>query len=146
LSLKFPLAETKSKISTTNSESIDLSGCKVLIVDDNRVNVMVLKKTLEKLGVQSESASDGFEAVKAARKNCYHLIFMDIHMPKMDGLRATREIRKFNKDIGIIGLSADVTREAIDEAKGVGMNDYFTKPISFDKLRKHLPNYLVKIS
>ena len=71
---------------------------------------------------------------------------MDIHMPKMDGLRATREIRKFNKDIGIIGLSADVTREAIDEAKGVGMNDYFTKPISFDKLRKHLPNYLVKIS
>jgi len=146
VSLKFPLSKTKSKTSTSNTESIDLSGCKVLIVDDNRVNVMVLEKTLEKLGVQSESVSDGLEAVYAVQKNCYHLIFMDIHMPKMDGLRATEEIRKFNKDIGIIGLSADVTKEAIDEAKGVGMNDYFTKPISFDKLRKHLPNYLVKIS
>jgi len=146
LSLKFPLSETKSKTSTTNSESIDLSGCKVLIVDDNRVNVMVLKKTLEKLGVQSESVSDGLEALNTVQNNCYDLVFMDIHMPKMDGLSATREIRKFNKDIGIIGLSADVTKEAIDEAKGVGMNEYFTKPISFDKLRKHLPNYLVKIS
>ncbi|MEC8832430.1 MAG: response regulator, partial [Bacteroidota bacterium] len=65
---------------------------------------------------------------------------------KMDGLSATKEIRKFNQNIGIIGLSADVTKEAIDEAKNVGMNDYFTKPISFDKLRRHLPNYLFKIS
>lgn len=146
LSLKFPLSETKSKTSTNYFESIDLSGCKVLIVDDNRVNIMVLKKTLEKLGVHSDSVSNGLEAVKAVRKNYYHLVFMDIHMPKMDGLKATKEIRKFNKSIGIIGLSADVTKEAIDEAKGVGMNDYLTKPISFDKLRNHLPHYLVEIS
>jgi len=145
LSLTLPLSKTKSKTSTANTDSIDLSGCKILIVDDNRINVMVLKKTLEKLGVQSESVTNGLEAINAVQKNCYDLIFMDIHMPKMDGLNATKEIRKFNNNIGIIGLSADVTKEAIDEAKGVGMNDYFTKPISFDKLRKHLPNYLVKI-
>ncbi len=146
LSLEFPLSETQNKTINTNTESVDLSGCKVLIVDDNRVNVMVLKKTLEKLGVRSESVSNGLEAVNAAKNNCYDLIFMDIHMPKMDGLSATKEIRKFNKAIGIIGLSADVTKEAIDEAKGVGMNEYFTKPISFDKLRKYLPSYLIKIS
>lgn len=146
LHLKFPLYETKNKSSSNNTEPIDLSGCKILIVDDNRVNVMVLKKTLENLGVHSDSVSNGLEAVEAVKKSDYNLVFMDIHMPKMDGLTATKKIRKFNKNIGIIGLSADVTKEAIDEAKGVGMDDYFTKPISFDKLRKHLPNYLVKIS
>lgn len=146
LSLKFPISSTTGTVKKIHKESIDLSGCKVLIVDDNRVNVMVLKKTLENLGVHSDSACNGIEAIEAIKKNDYHLVFMDIHMPKMDGLRATKEIRKFNKTIGIIGLSADVTKEAIDEAKGVGMNDYFTKPISFDKLRKHLPSYLIKIS
>ncbi|MDF0715231.1 response regulator [Muricauda sp. 334s03] len=146
LSLKFPISDGSSTIKNTGQESIDLSGCNVLIVDDNRVNVMVLKKTLENLGVHSDSVSNGVEAIEAVKRNDYHLVFMDIHMPKMDGLRATKEIRKFNRTIGIIGLSADVTKEAIDEAKGVGMNDYFTKPISFDKLRKHLPGYLFKIS
>ena len=110
------------------------------------MNVIVLQKTLENLGVHSDSVSNGVEAIEAVKRNGYHLVFMDVHMPKMDGFKATMEIRKFNETIGIIGLSADVTKEAIDEAKGVGMNDYFTKPISFDKLRKHLPNYLIKIS
>ena len=146
LSLKFPVSDSDSTTKSVGQESIDLSGCRVLIVDDNRVNVMVLKKTLENLGVHSDSVSNGIEAIEAVKKNDYHLVFMDIHMPKMDGLRATKKIRKFNKTIGIIGLSADVTKEAIDEAKGVGMNDYLTKPISFDKLRKHLPSYLIKIS
>ncbi|MBO0330525.1 response regulator [[Muricauda] lutisoli] len=146
LSLKFPISETGNTPTSTAKELIDLSGCRVLIVDDNRVNVMVLKKTLENLGVDSDSATNGLEAIEAVKKNDYHLVFMDIHMPKMDGLRATQEIRKFNDTIGIIGLSADVTKEAIDEAKGVGMNDYFTKPISFEKLQKHLPSYLIKIS
>lgn len=146
LSLKFPISNSGNTIKSQGQESIDLSGFRVLIVDDNRVNVIVLKKTLENLGVYSDSASNGIEAIEAVKKNDYHLVFMDIHMPKMDGLRATKEIRKFNQTIGIIGLSADVTKEAIDEAKGVGMNDYFTKPISFDKLRKHLPSYLIKIS
>ena len=146
LSLKLPISETKIETRTTNSEPINLSGCKVLVVDDNKVNVMVLKKTLENLGVQSDAVCNGMEAIEAVKKNEYHLVFMDIHMPKMDGLTATKKIREFNKDIGIIGLSADVTKEAIDEAKGVGMDDYFTKPISFDKLRMHLPHYLIKMS
>ena len=76
----------------------------------------------------------------------YDLVFMDVHMPDMDGFQATEEIRRFNQEITIIGLSADVTKEAIDEAKGVGMNDYLTKPISFSKLRTHLPSYLTKVS
>ncbi len=146
LNLELPISEVKQDSSLPSLEQIDFSGCKVLIVDDNRVNVIVLKMSLEKLGIQAESVCNGLQAVEAVTKNGYDLVFMDIHMPNMDGFQATKEIRKINKHIAIIGLSADVTKEAIDEAKGVGMNDYLTKPISFDKLRNHLPNYLVKMS
>ena len=146
LSLAFPLSETRRETRIQNPEFFQYDGCKVLIVDDNRVNVKVLKMTLEKLGVNADSACNGLEAVEAIKNNSYDLVFMDVHMPDMDGFQATQEIRKFNQEITIIGLSADVTKEAIDEAKGVGMNDYLTKPISFSKLRTHLPSYLTKVS
>ncbi|MCB0372684.1 MAG: response regulator [Muricauda sp.] len=146
LSLAFPLSETRRETRTQNPEFFQYDGCKVLIVDDNRVNVKVLKMTLEKLGVNADSACNGLEAVEAIKNNSYDLVFMDVHMPDMDGFQATEEIRRFNQEITIIGLSADVTKEAIDEAKGVGMNDYLTKPISFSKLRTHLPSYLTKVS
>lgn len=146
LSLTFPLSEIKREIGIQSAELFQYDGCKVLIVDDNRVNVKVLKMTLEKLGVNADAVCNGLEAVEAIKNNSYDLVFMDVHMPSMDGFQATKEIRKFNQEIGIIGLSADVTKEAIDEAKGVGMNDYLTKPISFSKLRTHLPSYLTKVS
>ncbi len=146
LSLHFPLSKTKKKKGVQSSEILHYDGCQILIVDDNRVNVKVLKMTLEKLGVNADAVCNGLEAVEAIKNNSYDLVFMDVHMPSMDGFQATKEIRKFNQEIGIIGLSADVTKEAIDEAKGVGMNDYLTKPISFSKLRTHLPTYLTKVS
>ncbi|WP_431162588.1 response regulator [Flagellimonas beolgyonensis] len=146
LSLHFPLSKTKKKKGVQSSELLHYDGCQILIVDDNRVNVKVLKMTLEKLGVNADAVCNGLEAVEAIKNNSYDLVFMDVHMPSMDGFQATKEIRKFNQEIGIIGLSADVTKEAIDEAKGVGMNDYLTKPISFSKLRTHLPTYLTKVS
>ena len=146
LSLHFPLSKTKKKKGVQSSEILHYDGCQILIVDDNRVNVKVLKMTLEKLGVNADAVCNGLEAVEAIKNNSYDLVFMDVHMPSMDGFQATKEIRKLNQEIGIIGLSADVTKEAIDEAKGVGMNDYLTKPISFSKLRSHLPTYLTKVS
>ena len=146
LTLEFPISEVKPDTSLVHPEQLDLSGCKVLIVDDNRVNVIVLKMSLEKLGIQSDFVCNGLQAVEAVDKYDYDLVFMDVHMPNMDGFQATKEIRKINQEIAIIGLSADVTKEAIDEAKGVGMNDYLTKPISFDKLRSILPIYLIKVS
>ena len=127
------------------SDSIDLTGFKVLIVDDNKVNVVVLKKTLDAFGINTYWVGNGKEAVKAVAENQYDLVFMDIHMPEMDGFEATEEIRKTHKDLVIIGFSADVTKETIQGAKEVGMNDYFTKPITFDKLRQNLSKYLVRV-
>lgn len=144
ISLKFPITEVQPEIKAVVDNSIDLSGFKVLIVDDNKVNVIVLKKTLDAFGINTYWVGNGKEAVTAVAENQYDLVFMDIHMPEMDGFEATLEIRKANKDLVIIGFSADVTKETIQGAKEVGMNDYFTKPISFDKLRQNLSKYLIR--
>lgn len=141
--LKFPLSEAGKKDRSPEPHLIDLSGHKVLIVDDNKVNSMVLQKTMDNFGIDSYWVRDGGEAVEAVAKNDYDLIFMDIHMPEMNGFEATKEIRKTNKEIIIIGFSADVTKETIQGARDVGMNDYLTKPISYDKLRQSLSDYLV---
>ena len=145
ISLKFPITEMQPKTKEPISNSIDLTGFKVLIVDDNKVNVVVLKKTLDAFGINTYWVGNGKEAVKAVSENQYDLVFMDIHMPEMDGFEATEEIRKTQKDLVIIGFSADVTKETIQGAKEVGMNDYFTKPITFDKLRQNLSKYLVRV-
>jgi signal transduction histidine kinase len=145
ISLKFPITEVQPEIKEAVDNGIDLSGFKVLIVDDNKVNVIVLKKTLDAFGINTYWVGNGKEAVRAVSENQYDLVFMDIHMPEMDGFEATLEIRKTNKDLVIIGFSADVTKETIQGAKEVGMNDYFTKPISFDKLRQNLSKYLIRV-
>ncbi|MCK0192227.1 response regulator [Arenibacter sp. F20364] len=145
ISLKFPITEVQPEIKVAIANSIDLSGFKVLIVDDNKVNVIVLKKTLDAFGINTYWVGNGKEAVTAVAENHYDLVFMDIHMPEMDGFEATLEIRKTNKDLVIIGFSADVTKETIQGAKEVGMNDYFTKPITFDKLRQNLSKYLIRV-
>jgi CheY-like chemotaxis protein len=145
ISLKFPITEVQPEIKEAVDNGVDLSGFKVLIVDDNKVNVIVLKKTLDAFGINTYWVGNGKEAVRAVSENQYDLVFMDIHMPEMDGFEATLEIRKTNKDLVIIGFSADVTKETIQGAKEVGMNDYFTKPISFDKLRQNLSKYLIRV-
>ncbi|TQO38471.1 signal transduction histidine kinase [Arenibacter algicola] len=145
ISLRFPITEMQPEVDAPISDSIDLTGFKVLIVDDNKVNVVVLKKTLDAFGINTYWVGNGKEAVKAVAENQYDLVFMDIHMPEMDGFEATEEIRKTHKDLVIIGFSADVTKETIQGAKEVGMNDYFTKPITFDKLRQNLSKYLVRV-
>ncbi|WP_176328506.1 response regulator [Arenibacter amylolyticus] len=145
LKFNFPLSEVTQIRAERSPESIDLSGFRILIVDDNKINMMVLKKTMDNFGVHSSCVSNGKEAVKAVANGEYDLVFMDVHMPEMDGFEATKEIRKTNKDIVIIGFSADVTKETIQGAKDVGMNDYFTKPMSFDKLKQNLANYLIKV-
>ncbi|RAJ11535.1 response regulator [Arenibacter echinorum] len=145
ISLTFPITEMQPETNAPISNSIDLTGFKVLIVDDNKINVMVLKKTLDAFGINTYWVGNGKEAVTAVAENQYDLVFMDIHMPEMDGFEATEEIRKTQKDLIIIGFSADVTKETIQGAKEVGMNDYYTKPITFDKLRQNLSKYLVRV-
>ncbi len=141
LPLKLAPEDGPEEKRTENQKNV-FEGKKILIVEDNAMNVMVLQKVLEQFRIETDVADNGMVALDKVEEEDYDLVFMDIHMPEMDGFEATRVIRKKNRDLIIIGLSANVTREAIDEAKEVGMQDYLTKPFSRDKLLALLQRFL----
>jgi CheY-like chemotaxis protein len=111
---------------------------RVLVAEDNKVNQKLVLMLLKKLGVDAELASDGAQAIAAAEGNGYDLVLMDVEMPEVDGLTATREIRSRlppDRQPVIFGLTAHVTTEYRDICLSAGMDGYLTKPIEQDKLR-----------
>ncbi len=139
ISTLFKIAKNQEKeISIEIKKNINLSDLSVLIVDDNNINIIVLKKLLETMDVKADTAENGKIALKKVAQKNYQLIFMDIHMPEMDGFETTEVIRKHNKDVIIFGLSANVTTEAINKAIFSGMNNYLPKPFKKELLYKML--------
>jgi CheY-like chemotaxis protein len=93
---------------------------------------------LQKLGIQADLATDGAQAIAAAMETHYDLVLMDVQMPEVDGLAATREIRKrlsADRQPTIFGLTAHATTEYRDICLGAGMNGHLTKPLEREKLR-----------
>ena len=117
------------------------SNIQVLAVDDNPANLKLILTLLDSLGVEVVGASGGEEAVKKAQKTEFDLIFMDIQMPNMDGLTATRHIRRAevsNRHVPIIALTAHALAEERDAMLEAGMDDYLAKPIDEDQLQRTL--------
>lgn len=109
----------------------------ILIVEDNNINVLVLNNLLQKIGARKIAvAHHGREALGACDGTRFDLIFMDTHMPEMDGLEATRQLREREVGTYIIGVSADAMNGDRGNALAVGMNDYITKPVSITSLRQ----------
>ncbi|MBN1983313.1 MAG: response regulator [Chitinivibrionales bacterium] len=118
---------------------------RVLVVDDNAINVMLLVKVLTKAGIMCDTVENGLQALEALEKNHYDLIFMDCLMPVMDGYDATRAIRQREGDTKhtiIIALSADAFEENQRKCKAVGMDDFICKPYRPDEVIKVLHTYL----
>ena len=138
--LKYPILDIQKEenVKFENQKDINLKNLNVLIIDDNKLNIIVLKKILEDFGVKADSANNGKVGLKKFKEKNYQLIFMDIHMPEMDGWETTKKIRELNKDVIIFGLSANVTTEAIDKALESGMNNYLSKPFKKEHLYKLL--------
>lgn len=112
---------------------------RILVVEDNSINILVLTNLLKKLGGQHVSvAKTGCEALDVCQEQRFDLIFMDTHMPEMDGLEATRQLRAKDLQTYIIGVSADAMSDDRSNALATGMNDYITKPVSLTSLRKAL--------
>jgi len=110
---------------------------KVLLVDDNLVNVKVATGILRKLGITPEVATNGIEAVKAWQEGQYDIILMDCMMPEMDGFEATRRIRKAETDthVSIIAMTANAMEGDRENCLQSGMDDYVAKPIKVKELR-----------
>ena len=126
-------AETAGK-GAENHASI--RGAKVLLVEDNELNQEVASEILVQAGCAVSLAADGGEAVKKVQETDYDLVLMDVQMPVMDGLAATREIRKLSRlaALPIIAMTANAMKEDRDRCLAAGMNAYITKPIDPDAL------------
>lgn len=111
---------------------------RVLLAEDNKVNQMVGRALLERLGCTVDIANDGFEAEQMTEANDYDVVLMDVQMPNRSGLEATETIRKREEGTGkrllIIALTAHALTEHRDMCLSAGMDDYLTKPISADRL------------
>jgi CheY-like chemotaxis protein len=115
---------------------------RILLVEDNAVNCKVAMHMLAKLQVQVEVATNGLEAVQKATESPYDLILMDCHMPEMDGYEATRTLRAQGVQTPIIALTANALEEDREKCLACGMNDYLSKPIQADMLRRTLAQWL----
>ena len=123
----------------------ELSGS-VMLVDDNETNLLLGAMILESMGLEVTKVDRGAAAVAAARQQQFDLILMDISMPDIDGLEATRQIRTFASidQLPIVALTAHIDNEEKAACLEIGMNDYLTKPIIREELNKALATWLAK--
>ena len=123
----------------------DLKGMNILVAEDNDVNWEIVSAMLEMFGITSERAENGrvcVEKMQSAEIGRYDLVFMDIQMPEMNGLDATREIRKFTQTwastIPIVAMTADAFSENVTECLNAGMNGHIAKPIDIKLVIKEI--------
>jgi len=121
---------------------IALENRKVLVVEDNKINQMITKKILEKNKMECLVADNGMDAIKLVQEHNFDVVLMDIHMPGISGIEATQEIRKFNKQLPIIALTAVTIDENLDDFYRAGFNEIIPKPFKteefFEKIYRTL--------
>jgi signal transduction histidine kinase/HPt (histidine-containing phosphotransfer) domain-containing protein len=120
---------------------------RVLLVEDNMTNQQVALGMLRKLGLRADAVANGEEALTALASIPYGLVLMDMRMPVMDGVEATRQIRNplsfvLNHDVSIVAMTANVMESDRENCRVAGMNDFVPKPISMGVLRKALQKWL----
>jgi CheY-like chemotaxis protein len=142
--------ETNESAPLSDFENIDLSGKRVLLVEDNELNMEIATEILNMTKVTVESAMDGdvaVDMVKANEKGYYDLIFMDVQMPRMDGYEATRIIRKLDDGLGadvpIIAMTANAFSEDVQKALNAGMNEHVSKPLDLKSLASILKKWVL---
>jgi len=140
--LEFPSTTDLTGLSSPSDRSH--RGLEVLLVEDNAVNQAVAQMMLEHLGCKVWTATDGVEATVLLEHGRFDLIFMDLHMPRMDGLAATRWLRTAEGDgpgTPVIAVTANVRPGTREACKDAGMNDFIAKPVSTEALRNALDRW-----
>lgn len=141
--------EIKKDFIPIPNESQVLESTKVLLVEDNLVNQFILSKILRTMGIEPVMVGDGVEACEAVRKSDFDIVLMDVQMPRMNGLEATRAILA-DPDVYpkpyIIAITANALKEDERDCLEAGMNDFISKPVTYEKLRERIRHGLGAIS
>lgn len=140
-SFRLPYKEGKALALTPNADVAKLAGKKVLLAEDNAVNLLLATRILEKNGLLIDSATDGKIALEKASKNHYDFILMDMQMPELSGTEATEEIRKLGFDRPIIAMTANTADSDKEACINAGMSDYLAKPIEQQQLLRKLEHW-----
>ena len=143
-----PVSGEKTTV-TSQPEEISFTGKRILVVEDNELNMEIICTILENYGIKTEQAVNGKEAVRRMEESVpgyYDMIFMDIMMPEMDGLEATRTIRNLDREdckkIPIYAMSANAFDEDVKRSLASGMNGHLSKPVNLQVLEKTLQKVL----
>jgi len=137
----FELSE-KPQIATPPKNSAKIVDHHVLVVDDNKINLLITKKNVEKIpGYSCETTSSGRQALSMIKKKDFDLVLMDINMPDMDGFECTKHIRLFNPNIPILALTALNSSEINKKATLCGINQIITKPYNFENFQTAIKQY-----
>ncbi|MDO6427509.1 CHASE3 domain-containing protein [Thalassotalea sp. 1_MG-2023] len=148
-----PLVETSENVDSKqygqqqlvseNNKLAEQKPLKILIAEDNKINQVIADKLFDKLGYKVDIANDGVEALKAAMKNSYDIIFMDMQMPTMDGVTATRKIIESMPDNhpAIVAMTANVLEDDKEKCFQAGMVGFIAKPIDANEVIKILHQY-----
>ena len=137
----------KSENQTKRKARLKIDGAKVLVVDDNEMNLKVAKNLLKLSGIIPDLASSGPEAIEKIRVNDYHIVFLDHMMPKMDGIEVLHKLREdhiLKKETSVVALTANAIVGAKEMYLNAGFDDYLSKPIDLSKLEDMLVKYLPK--
>ncbi len=138
--LKVETSNDLASVRDANSAKLP-AGLKVLLAEDNAINAVVAQALLEQLDCVVEHVDNGLKAAARVEEGGIDVVFMDVHMPVMDGIEATTRIRKLSGTLGntpVIGLTAEAFKERHTVFKAAGMNDIVTKPVTVDALQESL--------
>ena len=148
VTIPFEIADVSQNVKEEEKKEHGIAGMKILLVEDNELNMEIAQIMLEDAGAIVETARDGIEAVERFEQSEleeFDAILMDIMMPRMDGLEATRQIRRMPradaKDIGIIAVTANAFIEDMQKTKDAGMNEHLAKPFEIGRMLHTIAKY-----
>jgi len=134
--------EVKTNYFDGNTEDLNIENVKILVVEDNKINQMITKKILNKMQLKCDIVDNGEDAVDMIRANKYDIVLMDIHMPGISGIEATKIVRSFDKEQIIFALTAVTIEDKMHEFEEAGFTDIIPKPFKQEEFEKKLYNAL----
>ncbi len=140
--LPLQLTEVSENVPQAAESLKSEAATRVLLVEDNPINVLLTQRFLEHLVAKVEVAENGRIGVEKARQQAFDLILMDLQMPEMDGFAATQAIRSFDPEVPILALTAEANLEVVRNALSAGMNDYLVKPFKALELQQKIAELL----